>query len=342
MGVQDSHRIRLLLGYREKTAGGIMTPDFVSVSGEATVAETVEKLRAQSTELETVNYIYTVDAKGGLTGALSMRSLVLADPQTKVHELAEHDLITAGPDEDQEKIADIIAKYDILALPIVDEDNKILGIVTVDDALDVMEEEHTEDLQIVGAGTLSLGSSESGRQSVRTLLLWFLRRELWFVIWALLAFLATMSGNLKLLAPSLVFMPFVLLVATDTVSFALNDLIEYKSSGTQDILRLFGRNLVAAVFVAAAAALLGLLFLTGIDETFGGDFVSAAAHLLTGFAAAVAACFAVIAASVLVTIVARRRLDRDQPLSLTGLTLVAMGFGLAVQIALQLVMALSV
>jgi CBS domain-containing protein/sporulation protein YlmC with PRC-barrel domain len=151
MGVHDSKRIRALLGYKDDTAGGVMTPEFVAVPEDATVRQAVEEIRQASDELETVHYVYTIDDTGRLTGALSMRALVLAEPETPVNEIATHEMIVVHPDDDQEQVADAISKYNLLAIPVVDENEVLLGIVTVDDALEVMEEEHEEDLHHVGA-----------------------------------------------------------------------------------------------------------------------------------------------------------------------------------------------
>jgi CBS domain-containing protein len=340
MGVQDQKRIRALLGYKEKTAGGIMTPDFVAVSEETTVVDTIEKLRHLREDFESVHYVYTLDRDGKLTGSLSLRSLVLADPATQVYDLATRDLITAGPEEDQEDVADAISKYDLLALPVVDENGVMLGIVTIDDALDVLEEEHSEDLQIAGASNLG---RDNEKQGFGSLLLWLLRKELWFVIWAVLAFLITMSGNLELLLPTLIFMPFVLLVSTDIVGFSVNDLIEYGSSDDAPAAgRLFARNLLASLISAAVAVLLAFMFFysigSGVSDGAANSFTPHPIQLVLveGFIPALIACIVVISASVLVTVIARRRLDRDKPLSVVSLTLFMMGFGLVIQLALQL------
>jgi Mg2+ transporter MgtE len=358
MGVQDQRRIRSLLGYKEKTAGGIMTPEFVAVGEDATVGETIEKLRHLSEDFESVHYVYTLDTGGKLTGALSLRSLVLADNDTSVFDLTTRDLITVSPDDDQEDVADAISKYDLLAMPVLDENGVMLGIVTVDDALDVLEEEHSEDLQIIGAGKLG---RDNEKQSLGSLLIWLARKQMWFIIWALLAFLITMSGSLPMLSSILIFMPFVLLIATDAVAFAVNDLIEYGSATDAPAIgRLFGRNLLASVLTAGVAALLGLLFFyavgfeaVGLGEGglgFGGGgagalsglgaagSLGARGTLVGGFACALVACFVVIAASVLVTIISRRRLDRDKPLSVIPLTLFMMGLGLVVLIGMQMLL----
>ena len=342
MGVQDQKRIRSLLGYKEKTAGGIMTPEFVSVDEDTTVEMTIDKLRHLDEDHERIHYVYTVDKENHLTGALSLRSLVLAEPDTCVFDMATRDLITVSPDDDQEDVADAISKYDLLAMPVVDENNVLLGIVTVDDAFDVLEEEHSEDLQIAGASGLG---RDNQKQGLGSLLLWLLRRESWFIIWAVLAFLITMSGNLPNLAPTLVFMPFVLLIAADIVSFSVTDLLEYgSSSDAPTIGRLFGRNILASILTAVVAALFALLFYYSLGTTqFGSGAPPYTTHplqdlVIAGFLPALVACFAIIAASVVVTMVSRRRLDRGKPLSSIILSFSMMAFGLVIQIGLYFIL----
>ena len=345
MGVQDQKRIRSLLGYKEKTAGGIMTPEFVAINENATVGETIEKLRNLDEDHEAVHYVYTVDEDNKLTGALSWRSLVMADNKCQVYDLATRDLITVSPDEDQESVVEAISKYGLLAMPVVDENDVLLGIVTVDDAFDVLEEEHSEDLQIAGASGLRRSSEKQGLGS---LLLWLLQRESWFIVWALLAFLITMSGYLAVLSPALIFMPFVLLIATDIVSFSITDLLEYGSA--QDapaISRLFSRNFIASILIAVIAALFCMLFYYSVGSS-GSDLGSAASGtfaakplqelIITGFIPAVTACFAVIAAGAVVTMIGRRRLEKDKPLSNVMLSLGMMAFGLVVQIGLHILL----
>ena len=354
MGVKDSWRIRSLLGYKEKTAGGIMTTDFVSVQEDITVAQTIEKLRAVSGELESVSYIYTINAQGILKGALSLRSLVLADPDIKVHELAEGDLITAGPDDDQEEVADTISKYGLFALPIVDEESKLLGIVTVDDALEVLEEEHSEDLQIAGAST---GNRDEEQRGVGSLLRWFLRRMMWFVLWVALTLMIVMAGGFEYFLGALILTPFVLLLADNSVSVAVNDLLDYGgSSSTRTLGKLFGRNLVLVVIVAAMGIILTLALGGALDVNTEALFSNASFSATNGqqevldyglaltpslinefkeacLPALAAACF-VLLFSVVVTMVGRRRLDKGKELSNTAITFGVMLLALAVQFGL--------
>lgn len=146
MGVEESASVRSLLGYKEETAGGIMTTDFLTVNDDLTVADAIEAIRQMDEDQESVHYLYLVSDNDVLTGVLSLRALVIAKPETALADIATHELITVFPDLDQEECAQMIAKYDLLSIPVVDEQGIILGVVTIDDAMDVMEEEHEEDM----------------------------------------------------------------------------------------------------------------------------------------------------------------------------------------------------
>ncbi|HCF62137.1 MAG TPA: magnesium transporter [Myxococcales bacterium] len=145
---EDVKDLRSLLAWPEGTAGALMTTDFVDLDAEMTVAQAIDRIREVAEEVETIYYAYAVSPEGSLRGVVSLRSLVTAKPQTKLTELmdTEH-LIAVKGDTDQEEVAQIISKYDLLAVPVVDDAGHLLGIVTVDDVVDVVEEETTEDVQ---------------------------------------------------------------------------------------------------------------------------------------------------------------------------------------------------
>ena len=146
-----------------------------------TVQQVIDQLRDEADEQESMYYVYVVEANRRLAGVISLRDLLLASPTTTVAEIAERDLFVSHVDDDQEDVAEQMSKYDLLALPVVDEAGKLLGIVTVDDALDVLEEESAEDL------ALATGSSEHGGP-VANMLWWMLRRNSWLLVWAVIAF----------------------------------------------------------------------------------------------------------------------------------------------------------
>lgn len=144
---------RRLLRYPDDTAGGLMTTEVVALPMEATVSRAIRHIREKATEYEAVYYIYVTDLDNRLMGVLSLRELVLASPSTKLKEVMNPDIITVPVEMDQEEVAYTIADYDLLAVPVVDKEGKLLGIVTVDDVIDVIEEEVTEDIgHLAGTG----------------------------------------------------------------------------------------------------------------------------------------------------------------------------------------------
>ena len=147
----DASDVEKLMHYPPNTAGGLMTTDIVPVPVELTVGEALERVRAIAEETETVSYVYLTDTPTGrLMGVLSLRELVLNRPNRPVAEVMNDKVLTVGPFTDQEEVAATIAKYDLVALPVVDDNHKLLGIVTVDDMVDVVVQEGTEDIQRLG------------------------------------------------------------------------------------------------------------------------------------------------------------------------------------------------
>ena len=144
MGVEEEASVRRLLGYREESAGGIMTTDFLGVDENLTVQGAIDAVRAMDEGQESIHYLYALGEEGVLTGVAGLRDLVIAQPDAPLSDIVETDLITCSPDDDKEECAEAISKYSLLALPVVDERGVMLGVVTVDDAMEVMEEEHEE------------------------------------------------------------------------------------------------------------------------------------------------------------------------------------------------------
>ncbi|HEV2072449.1 MAG TPA: magnesium transporter [Thermomicrobiales bacterium] len=150
MDPDEAAEIRDLMAYGADTAGGIMTPAFVAVFPELRADETVTALRKVAAEAETINYVYVVDRDERLLGVLSLHSLVLSRPETPVRELMATDTWSIAVDEDQEVAARIMTERDLLSLPVVDHDGRLLGIITHDDIADIIEEEATEDIERLG------------------------------------------------------------------------------------------------------------------------------------------------------------------------------------------------
>lgn len=141
------------LRYGEDSAGSVMTSEFVSLRSSLTVDEAVVGIRRTGVDKETVYVIYVTDASRKLCGTLGLRDLLFAAPDTQISELMETDVKSVCTVDDKEEAAAMISKYDLLALPVVDSEGRLVGIITVDDALDVIEEEATEDIEKMAAIT---------------------------------------------------------------------------------------------------------------------------------------------------------------------------------------------
>jgi CBS domain-containing protein/sporulation protein YlmC with PRC-barrel domain len=133
---EDAEDVRKLLTYREDSAGGIMTTEFVAIPPNLTAQGAIEHLRETANEAETIFYVYVWDERERLLGVLSLKGLVLASPGTMVDDIMERRVVTVATNDSQEDVAQVIAKYNLLAVPVVDDDGKLCGIVTADDALD--------------------------------------------------------------------------------------------------------------------------------------------------------------------------------------------------------------
>lgn len=142
----ESDSIDTLLGYESGTAAAMMSPDFFALTEDTLVSEAIATLQAAHEELEMVFYLYVVNELGQLFGVCSLRQLVVSPPNQMLADICETDVISANIHVDQEQVARIVARYNILAIPIVDDTNILRGIITVDDVIDVIREEATEDI----------------------------------------------------------------------------------------------------------------------------------------------------------------------------------------------------
>lgn len=152
-GHSDRSMINQLLKYPDSSAGSIMTTEYISLKKEMTVSSAIDKIKRVGIQSETIYILYVTDENRILEGILSLRDLIVADDSKRVGELMREDVIYAYTLDDKEEVANIFKKYSFEALPIVDQEKRIVGIVTVDDILDVIEEEVTEDFQIMAATT---------------------------------------------------------------------------------------------------------------------------------------------------------------------------------------------
>lgn len=153
MKKEGSKEVEGLLHYEDDTAGGIMVPEFIALQEDTTAGEAIQSLQKEHLDVEMPFYLYVVDANGNLIGVSSLRQLVVVPPNTPLKNFMTTDVFAVKTSMDQEEVAKIVARYDILAVPVVDDTNKLVGIITVDDVIDIIREEATEDiLKMVGVG----------------------------------------------------------------------------------------------------------------------------------------------------------------------------------------------
>ncbi|MDP6112539.1 MAG: magnesium transporter [Planctomycetota bacterium] len=147
----ERNDIRRLLDYEDDTAGAIMTTEYATVSPDMTVGEALQKLRQVAPERETIYIVYVVGEFNRLKGVVSLRDLVTARPDLHISEIMVENVISTSVHTDQEEVAEAVKKYDFLAMPVLDDQGRLVGIVTHDDIVDILEEEYTEDVHRLGA-----------------------------------------------------------------------------------------------------------------------------------------------------------------------------------------------
>lgn len=145
MDVEESAEVQHLLQYKEDTAGRIMTPSVFALFEDLSVSEAIHTIQTAK-ELEVIFYLYVVDERNHLVGVVSVRELLIAPPSTPLKKIMTTDVISVATETDQEEVAREVALYDLLAIPVVDQENKLVGVVTVDDVIDVIKEEASEDI----------------------------------------------------------------------------------------------------------------------------------------------------------------------------------------------------
>ncbi|MGI6575933.1 MAG: magnesium transporter [bacterium] len=151
MEADDAKDVKALLTHPENTAGGLMTNEYIALRKEWTVEDALQRLRELAPQAETIYYLYVTDAAGRLVGVASLRELIIAPPKALIGEIMSTNVISVMAGVDQEEVARIIEKYDFLAVPVVNKGGRMVGIVTVDDVIDVLEDEATEDISRLAA-----------------------------------------------------------------------------------------------------------------------------------------------------------------------------------------------
>jgi magnesium transporter len=206
MRPKESTVVENLLEYAERTAGRIMNPNVFALNEDITVGEAITEIQS-SRDVEMVFYLYVVDERRHLVGVVSLRRLLLVSPETPLKRIMTADLISARVDMDQEEVARQVAAYNLLAIPVVDAENKLAGIITVDDVIDVIKDEATEDIYRLAGVAGDERAFTPAKESLR-------KRLPWLGINLVTAFLAAavvglFEGTIDLFPVLAVFMPIV-------------------------------------------------------------------------------------------------------------------------------------
>ncbi|MEJ2691060.1 MAG: magnesium transporter [Deltaproteobacteria bacterium] len=178
IAMAEREDIRRLSAYREGSAGAVMTSDYATLTSDLTVAQAIERLRKEAPDKETIYYAYVLDKERHLIGFLSLKDLILAHSNARIGNIMHRDVIHSQVDDDQEEAARKIQKYDLIALPVVNDAGALVGIITHDDAIDIITQEHTEDMEKL----MAIAGSHEARVYLRTSSwIHFKNRAFWIV-----------------------------------------------------------------------------------------------------------------------------------------------------------------
>lgn len=287
---QEREATVLLLGYKPGTAGRIMTTEYISLKENFTINQTLERIRNLSNNSEIIYYLYVTDASRQLTGIVSLRDLVTAQPEQTISEIMTREVVSIHTSTNQEEVAQIIKDYDFLAVPVVDTENRLVGIVTVDDVIDILEQETTKDIY-------TLGGVQSGKDDYfQTNLLAVARKRVVWLFVLLITNTATSAvirheqGILEKVVSLAAFIP--LLIGAGGNVGAQSSTVVIRGLNTEEV-----RTDIALQVIqreASAGALLGLML---------GVVVTIWAYILQGnLAVAIAVGVSLLAISILASI----------------------------------------
>jgi len=268
--------IRRLASYEPGTAGAVMTTDYAALSARQTVREALEQLRREAPDRETIDPSFVVDHKRRLLGVVSLKTLVLSRPSKRIEEvMTDRNLITAQLDEDQEKVARKIAKYDLLALPVLDADHQLVGIVTHDDAVDILQREQTEDLLALTGVQSQADDADEGYWNPPVVTV-VRRRVVWLVALFVSGMMtATVTDSFGgALGPELVallsaFVPMLIgtggNAGSQTVGTVIRGLV-LEEIQTSDLLRVIRREGLTGLILGLLMGPMGMLFVVSMGR----------------------------------------------------------------------------
>ncbi len=270
--LEDQKQLKKLLGYPEESVGRLMTPRYVRVKSDWTIRRSMEHIRTYGKTAETINVIYVVDDKEHLIDDLRLNHLILADQEDHIETLMDHSFEALSVYDDQEEAVKMLAKYDRVALPVVDSDGVLVGIVTADDVIDVAEEETTEDMQKM-AGMDALDDYYS-----QSTIFDLVKKRLWWLIILFVGQILTaiaMGGYEEILQKVVALSFFVpLIISSGGNSGSQAATLVIRALATDDIkpedwMRVFKREFTSGLMLGSLIGLLGFVTLVGWDVVMG-------------------------------------------------------------------------
>lgn len=232
----DREDFEELMAYEDDTAGGLMATDFLSITADTPIHKVLEQIQASGDDAEMVFYIYAIDEDGRLVGVASLREIVQADENQLLEDIMETDIYKAKVNMDQEEVAHMISQYDLLAVPVVDDENIIIGIVTVDDIIDVIREENTEDmLRLIGADE-DLFDDYSVKRNIISRFPWLLAT--WFGGIVVMKLVGAYEDQLKQFVALTAFFPVILGMSGNVGQQSATIIVRGLAIGKVDVSRL--------------------------------------------------------------------------------------------------------
>ncbi|MFH2009157.1 MAG: magnesium transporter [bacterium] len=237
MQQDEGEEVEGLLHYGEETAGGIMNPVFFALHHDTSAEDAIAKLRIAE-RVEMAFYIYVLNDAEQLVGVASLRQLVTTKPSTTLDELMTSDVVSVNPEMDQEEVARLASRYGFLAIPVVDHGHKMLGIVTIDDVIDVIKEEATEDiLRMAGANSDLLETGSSLGQHVRSRVVWLVASAVGGLVAAML--MGVFELQLSKILPLAFFIPVVIGMGGNVGTQSSTIVVRGLAMGRIDVKRLW-------------------------------------------------------------------------------------------------------
>jgi magnesium transporter len=273
LDAESREEVQQLMQYETDQAGGLMTPRFADIRPDETVEQAVARLRRTSRgEAEHIYYAYVLDERERLIGVVSLRELVTAPASTRVRDLMRTELLSVRGDADQEQVSGLFARHDLLSLPVVDADGRMIGIVTVDDIVDVVQEEATEDIHKAAA----VGVLEAPYLQVSLLQL-LAKRAPWLVALLIMQFVTVLamkrySTQLETVVALALFVPLIISAGGNAGSQAATLIIRAMALGEvamRDWLRVIGRELAIGASLGSIMGLVGLAGVLTLDAGAG-------------------------------------------------------------------------